>query len=485
MAYAIDFTGKNYRRRAFRKLALRLLAVAAAGAAAYGVYDVYETYNEPTLNMRLAEFEAVARPIEEIDAVWDAASKEYDSLIGYYRLLWSENPTNILAAASSGGWPSLPTAYRPVAWRFATGGRCVMNYRYAFAPGDKAEQARGIEAALVNAVTSTVWEVEGKVEVRGIQSENLLNVDGLDLTVSFTLGGVKTFPAKDAVLSECVKEIDVWRTKIHTTRIESPSAAAGGTIAVSELFMKYLALGKDKPDFPEWKKAVGVAGWLDAADRFIARNRIPGDDRDRKRLKEAWNRIGDARFPWERYRELDNAEFVERTRELGAVADGVRRFRQILVQRREDCRRKLEPFVEAYDRRDIFNKPLVEHDLRERAALPTGLGRVVTAFQDEPAAGSAVLDKDGERFTFSWVRWTLSAGARREDGRDAGPENAGAGDEAITLGKIAACAAETLLLGPGYALESIDIAFGPGGEVAGAVMTGLLPVKRVETIMEK
>ena len=104
------------------------------------------------------------------------------------------------------GWPSLPSSYHPLKWRFTTGGKCTLDYRYVFSSGDKAEQSKAISSVMLNAVTSNVHGIEGKVDISGIQSENLLNVDGLNLTVTFNLAGVKTFPSKEAVLSECVKE---------------------------------------------------------------------------------------------------------------------------------------------------------------------------------------------------------------------------------------------------------------------------------------
>ena len=67
----------------------------------WGVRDVYTTYNQPTLNMRLAEYEAVAHPIEEMSAAWDAAAKDYAALVRYYRLVWAANPTNFLSAMVS------------------------------------------------------------------------------------------------------------------------------------------------------------------------------------------------------------------------------------------------------------------------------------------------------------------------------------------------------------------------------------------------
>jgi len=51
-----------------------------------------------------------------------------------------------------------------------------------------------------------------------------------------------------------------------------------------------------------------------------------------------------------------------------------------------------------------------------------------------------------------------------------------------STGLTADCARRALELGPGYALESAKIDFAPDGEVAGAVLEGLLPVKNVTPV---
>ena len=101
MAYQIDFTASYYNRRRWKKVFLRLLLLAVIGGIVWGVNDVYTTYNQPTLNMKLAEYEGVARPIEEMNAAWDTAAKEYAALVRYYRLIWAANPTNFLTAMAS------------------------------------------------------------------------------------------------------------------------------------------------------------------------------------------------------------------------------------------------------------------------------------------------------------------------------------------------------------------------------------------------
>ena len=54
MAYQIDFTATYYNRRKWKKVLLRLLLLAVIGGIVWGVNDVYTTYNQPTLNMKLA-----------------------------------------------------------------------------------------------------------------------------------------------------------------------------------------------------------------------------------------------------------------------------------------------------------------------------------------------------------------------------------------------------------------------------------------------
>lgn len=481
MAYQIDFTAANYARRAWRKAVLRLLLLAAAGGAAWGVHDAYTTYNEPTLNMRLAACEAVARPIEEMDAAWDAAAKEYGALMRYYRLLWADGPTNVLGAAA--GAPRLGRGFRPVRWTLAAGGPCRLDYVYTFQPGDKAEQARGLEAAVVHAVTSAVAVAGGRVDVQGVRQENLLGVDALNVTAAFALRDVRAFPAKERALAGCAEEVAALRRRVQGAKIADAGDARGAPATAQGIMMAYLALGRDKPDFPGIEHVLDVAGWFGRADRFIARHRIPGDAAERRRLRAAWRAVGDARLPWQRFRALDNAALARRTKDLTAVSDGIRRFKGFLERRHADNLRKLEPFVNAYSRSDVFNKPLVETDLKTRIAQAAGVVRARAAFADAPGAAPATLAKADETFSFTWVRWTLALGdaAGKDAERAAGADGQ---EEALTLGRLAACARKALALGPGYALDAVKVDFGPDGGVAGAVLEGLLPVKKVEAAKE-
>lgn len=485
MAYQIDFTAKYYTQRRWKKAFLRLLLLAMLGGAVWGAYDVYTTYNQPTLNMRLAEYEAVTHPIEEMNAAWDTAAKEYAALVRYYRLVWAANPTNFLAAMTSSGAPRLKSGTSPLSWTLTTGGDCRLDFRFAFDSGDKAEQTKDLESEFARAVTSVVQVVGGAVDVKGVQHENLLNVEALNVSVGFALPDVRAFPAKEKTLADCVNEIAAMRKKVQETKFTDGGGAKGAPATAQGIMMAYLAIGRDKPDFPKSADVLNVAGWFDRADRFIVKNRIPGNDLERRQLKASWNEIGEARFPWERFRVLDNEALVNRTKALQSVSDGVKRFKEFLKKRQGDNKKKLEPFIEAYDHDDIFNKPLVESDLKDRVAMAAGLPRASVTFKDEPGGEVPVLVKDDEKFTFSWVRWTLSVGSAmgRDDERIQQQDKSG--DESpITLKGLADCVHRALTLGPGYVLEKIKVSFAADGSVSGAVLEGLLPVKRVEPVKE-
>ena len=473
MAYQIDFTASNYAARSCRKAFLRLLLLAAVAGAVYGVCDVYTTYNKPTLNMKLSEYESVARPIEEMDAAWGLAAKEYSAMVRYYRLLWAESPTNFLSAAVSGGALRPGKGFVPQRWELKAGGECKLDYLFEFSPGDKAQQAKGVETVVVNAVTSIVGVVSNKVAVQGVQVENLLRVDDLDISVRFLLPDVKSFPEKERTLAERVKQIAEMRKKVQETKL-AEGQDAKSPLTVQKVMMEYLPKVK-KPDVPDMKPVIDVSGWFSRADQFILKHRIPGDDAERRKLKESWNRIGDARFPWHRRRTLDNDELVARTKDLESVSDGVKRFKGFLVKRHVDCQKKLEPFVEAYVHNDVFNKPLIESDLKDRVAKRAGISDAKVLFNDEKGADPALLEKEDEKFTFTWVRWTLSLGG--ELGTGSGETESG---ETLTLAKVADCARKAMELGPGYAIDTVKIDFNPQGDVVGAVLEGLLPVKSVE-----
>ena len=494
MAYQIDFTVAYYDRRRWKKALLRLLLLAVIGGVVWGVNDVYTTYNQPTLNMKLAEYEAVAHPIEEMNAAWDTAAKDYAALVRYYRLVWAANPTNFLMASSSSNAPRLSGGIRPLNWTLTTGGDCRLDFRFAFDTGDKAEQVKGLEDEFARAVTSVVQVAGDKIDVKGVQHENLLNVEALSVSVGFSLPDVRAFPSKEKTLADCVSEIVAMRKKVQESKFADKIGVRGVTPTAQSLMMEYLPsqYGKDKetgkpnPDFPDLANVIDIAEWFKRADKFILRNHISCDEAKQRQLKEAWTDIGDAKLPWDRFGVLDNEALANRTKALQSVSDGVRRLKGFLEKRQADNQKKLEPFIEAYDHDDIFNKPLVESDLKDRVAAAAGLSRASVTFRDEPNAEPPVLVKDDEKFTFSLVRWTLSiGGAMGRDGESAQSQDK-TGDEApITLKALADCINRILTLGPGYVLEKMKVSFAADGNVSGALLEGLLPVKRVESIDKK
>jgi len=493
MAYSIDFTSRQYAWRSRRKFCLRMLLIAAIAVAVWEVYDGFRIYNSPTLNMRLAEYEAVTRPIEEMDAAWSEAEKEYFVMDRYVRLVWVDNhPTNFLNAMALPDSRRPGKGFRPLRWVLNTGGECRLDGVYVFRPGDKAAQATNIAAEVSCTITSAVDVVGNKVDLQGIKKEHLVWVDELDISARFFLADSMKFPAKEKSLSDCVGEIKKLREKVQTAKISKDEGPAAPPNTAQSLMTKYvdLQLKVDKRKLPDYKVAINIPGWFDAVDKVLendamaAGKTLPDSDVKRRRgLRAVWDKVGDARLPWQRFRELDNSYLKSRTIALSEVSDGVKRFKTFLDKRREDCKRRLEPLIEAYDRKDVFNEPLVVADLHDRVAAAAGITRAKATFRELEPCEPSVLVKDGDRFEFTWVRWTLYLGARVE--RDVDKMRSDAGNpsqERLSLAKVADCARRALELGPGYALESAKIDFAPDGEVAGAVLEGLLPVKNVTPV---
>lgn len=481
MAYKIDFTAADYVKRSRRKLFLRLLLLAALGAAAWGVYDVYKTYNEPTLDMRLTEYEAVAHPIEAMNRMWDESEKEFNTILPYYRLVWADSPTNFLNAMASDYSPRLGRGFRPVRWTLKTGGGCKLDYIYVFNAGDKAQQAREIEDKVVNSVTSVVKiATNTTVAVQGVMLENLLNVEELVISAKFSLPGVRGFPPKEKKLAESAAEIVAMRKRVQDLNVPDAGATAGSSQKALAMMMAYIdARFKEKPGFPATTNAINVAGWFDKADRFVKDNGIPVNASETARLKNAWKKFGSARFPWDRHRELDNAALTARVAELGKVSDGVKKFKEFLGRRHEKYVKWLEPLVNAHNRNDVFNRPIVELDLKHGAAKGANLAAFASvSFKDAEGVSSAELAKEEETFTFSWVRWTLSLGIDTKRNGESDEEVAAADPEALSLKNVADCICRVVNLGPGYALDSVRIDFDANGKVSSAVLEGLLPVKK-------
>lgn len=485
MAYQIDFTASNYVNRSRRKLLLRSLLLATIAGIVWSVHYVYKTYNEPTLNMKLADYENVAHPIEKMNAAWDEAVKEYNSIVHYYRLLWAANPTNFLSAAVSDSSLGLGNNFRPTSWTMKTGGESRLSWRYVFDQGDKAYQVEGLEGRVAHSITSIVNVVDGKLDVSGVQHENLLHVNELNVTAKFSLPNVRAFPTKEAALADCVNKILAMRKKVKEAKLSDAKDIKLGASTASEIMMKYLQTGKDKPDFPKLDNVIDIAGWINRADKFISKYNIPSDP-SRAKLKDTWKKVGEARYPWARFRQLDNEELVAYTKSLQSVSDGVKRFKGFLEKRHADCLKKLDPFVESYEHNDIFNKPLVESDLCDRVAKAVGITGARVSFKDETNSEPATLVKDDEKFTFTWVRWTLKLGGEKErNNNEAQGSESNEVQNPLTFEKVVSCVKRALELGPGYALDTIKISFADDGNVASAVIEGLLPVKKIEPKKEK
>ena len=85
------------------------------------------------------------------------------------------------------------------------------------------------------------------------------------------------------------------------------------------------------------------------------------------------------------------------------------------------------------------------------------------------------------------MRWKLVIGDAVGGERGQENENREAGSETpLTLEKLADCTRRVLKQpGPGYVLDSINVNFGEDGSVSGAVLEGLLPVKKKDESMKE
>lgn len=384
--------------------------------------------------------------------------------------------TNYVSSIISAFGPN----YRPKSWLLTTGGECKLDYDFVFDSEDKAAQAGRIESNVSNVIVSLVTVVKDKVDVSGVKLENLLGDKKLDIAVKFNLPDAKSFPAKEPMLDKTTKEIIAMRKKVQETRLPEDTKFGTGTYTAKEIMSKYLPKTKDE-DFPVIDDVINVAGWFNKADEFVKKHRFPMSPDSRPSLKERWNRIGAARLPWERFRDLDNEVLASATNRLLEVATASQKYKYFFALRKQDSEKKLRPLIEAYNRSDIFNKPMIEPDLKVRVAEAAGIPSVHVKFDDEPKVGPAILSVEDEVFTFTWVRWnmTLGAGSSRDAERD-GASSSASRQNQFTLEKLYDCINRLLNLGPGYVLRSVSVRFNNDGNIAGAELEGLVPVKKVE-----
>jgi len=487
MAYRIDYTERQYRIRFWRKLILRLVLATTASYTGWKVYDGCRIYKQPNLDAKLSDYETAAGTIERVNREWIEASKEYQAMLKYYRLVWADKPLEFLSAISKPTAPKPGPSFHPRQWTLVTGGECRLDYVCTFddAVGmDKRVRVNSIAPELVGMVTACVKTVVGEVAVKNVCYTNLLNMTRQEPYVTFTLADAKKFPDTNKSLAEHVGEIQAMRKKILTSKFaetDGSKAKQNLPVTAQELMTQYVLGIKDLSDLPPCTNVINVAGWLSRVDRIASpTNSMKGTETTRRALKARWNRIGKAQLPWQRFRVLDNDDIVSRTRKLKKALGSVSELAGLLESRHEDIVRKLKPLVEAYSRNDVFDYPYIGNDLTNNVTRSVGVEPVAVWFAEEPEKNPPQLVLNDERFVFKSVRWKLLLGA------DSMPD----GDRVmrverarpITLADVSACAERAVRLGPGYMIDKVVIRFDDEGQVAWAVLEGLLPVKEVTKI---
>lgn len=483
MAYSIDYSASFYRRRGAVKWTLRAVALVALCAIACGLHDSWVVYNSSSLDEKLNAYQAAALPIEKLSADWDAALARYNGMLPYYRLKWTTNITDLARSVMETS-KKLPPSFHLTGWSLKTGGECSISYKYVFDAAGKAQQAVAASNAMAQAV-STIRGIEA-VKVSDIPTENLLNVSEVNVSVGFKTPAPKAFPKKDAAFDAGFKMIQNRRQKIHKAKIGAEKDTKNGKDVLG-LMQSYRTRIKEKKDaFKEdEKKALDVKGFMDAVDHLAGPALKSPLKSSAKNEREMWESVGAARLPtWcglfgfdARDPELDTPDLALELAEIKKVKDGVQPVKQWIELYMADSAKKLEPFKESYERREIYNQNIVQSDLIVRAA--GGDGRFSSSFSQQPSGKVDYATKD-EIFTFSWVPWTVSvhSAAKRETAAD---EAADASAEPITLEAVLKYATVVSELGPGYAISALRVNF-RGNEVESATYEGLLPVRESKAV---
>lgn len=462
---------------------LRVLALVVACAIACGLHDSWVVYNSSSLDEKLNAYQAAAMPIEKLSADWDAAMVRYNGMLPYYRLKWSEDITDLARAVMEAS-KKLPPSFHLTGWSLKTGGACSISYKYVFDAAGKAQQAVAASNAMAQAM-STISGIEA-VKVSDIPTENLLNVSEVNVSVGFKTPGLKALPRKDAAFDAGFKMIQNRRQKIHKAKIGEAKDTKNGKDVLG-LMQSYRTRIKEKKDaFKEdEQKVLDVKGFMDAVDHIAGPELKSPLKSSAKNEREVWESVGAARLPpWcglfgfdARDPELDTPDLALELAEIKKIKDGVLPIKQWIELYMKDSDRKLEPFKESYERREIYNQRIIQSDLIVRAA--GGDGRFTSSFSQQPSGKVDYATKD-EVFTFSWVPWTVSIrnAVKRETSEG---ESTDASVEPITLETVLKYATVVSELGPGYAISALRVNF-RGNEVESATCEGLLPVRESKAV---
>lgn len=455
MAYVLDFTAAEHARRKMLRMTCGVMTVIVLVIFALGAHITRQIYESPTLAERLVAYQAEALKLEEISELWKTTAGEYNALLPYYRLIWSDGITNALPGLIA--WmETKPVNVVPRKWKIAAGGDCVLVFSLNLEPKQKLEQLTVTRGWVFGVTNYLDKALSAKVEAPATTGD-LGELKTVEMTLRFNLKpnyGNFTPPVPE--LEAACAKIKSLREKLHAYVIRR--AAVGQT----PITLDSLIIEETKDLDAQWKnRRIQVIDperlWKDMDDagvKAVSCNR------------ELWRKFATAKWPWRRARALELLIPKRDVQELNDIATVLPR-KSVFMKQRGIMATQRSPLLAGYTENDVFNENLAKEQLLAAVQTASVSGSVKMERGKEGVEVETVekdaADKPVLEFV-NFVDWTLSV------------EKVGTGS--FGLSSLRHTVEAILGLKSGFELGVLDVEFSSGNELQKAVLTGKVPVHK-------
>ena len=327
MAYQIDFSAANYRRR-WVGLACVIVAVfGALGSAIWGGYEVYRIWNLPTLQQQLGAYQMLADRVDASYRHLREVSERYESMSPYLRLYWAESAEDVLSLLSE-NVDRHPDAVRPLRWQIETGAHVTMEYVFQVAGFRRQAQVESVRAAMLSLLDqedeSGALQQPEDLRVT-IPEQDLARVSDIPLTMQFSLDPVpyQQLPGAGAALSRVIETLQNRRQAVHEVTLGKEGSPTARIVraAMAEVVQ---AAFRDHPDHEIWRarsqSIISPSVFFQEVERSLREEgrSIPAILSE---VKQQWEAIADRRWPWRRHRDLDDGTLTQEIAKLQSIVE--------------------------------------------------------------------------------------------------------------------------------------------------------------------
>jgi hypothetical protein len=326
----------------------------------------YNLWESPTLKQKLVAYGDLTGNIAQLHDEWETAEKNYNSIAPYYRMVWARaSLTNLFSSLEGGG--RLPGSLQPISWTIDTTDSSTLKYRLHFTEQQSSKRQLCDNAA--NSLRRMMQDNSDCIETNSLElvypDKDLHDVSSIDFTVQFNLvaDAAANMPPMPEQLKNAVAMIENRRESILECEFKHGSFD-GKTVRT--MLGDALAMIRGQLD-PEDEKNLNrqIINTMDPGR--VLRNMkeaLPADGsvpEGFESIIEEWNRLASRRFPWMRFKELDNEELANEIATMKILSESgllvsVNDISSIL----DSIEMLRNPLLKGYDEAAVFDEGVVK-----------------------------------------------------------------------------------------------------------------------------